>query len=111
MVAVLWAHGWIASYWPGGAWEGADGEAAPPPIDVAFVQELVPTAPPVFVAAPVPARRTPRPVAKAASTPERAASEPPGTRRVPWRPVAGFVIGRSLHLRVPGQRVGDEVLQ
>lgn len=65
---MVWAHGWVASHWPGGSL-GDAGDDVPPPIDVAFVRELAPTAPPVFAAPPPPPRRAARPPARPASAP------------------------------------------
>jgi hypothetical protein len=79
VLAVSLAHWWVAGQLPDSRLgEGADDDI-PEAIEVAFVRELAPAAPPVFAAAPPPrpavatSPRSPRPAASAASD---AASEP-----------------------------------
>lgn len=77
LLVVCAAHWWVARELPDSRFgTGADesGGASPPTIDVAFVRELAPTAPPVFVK---PSSVSPRPAAvRAAEAPPSAASQP-----------------------------------
>ena len=79
VLAVSLAHVWVAEQLPDSRLGEGAGEDLPEAIEVAFVRELAPAPPPVFVGAapppPAPARapRPPRPAASAAS---QAASEP-----------------------------------
>ncbi|MGM9488963.1 DUF3108 domain-containing protein [Ideonella sp. YS5] len=82
VLAVSAAHWWVASQLPDSRLGEGAADDMPEAIEVAFVRELAPAAPPVFVAAaqprpaPAPVARPPRPAASAASQPPPAASEP-----------------------------------
>lgn len=78
VLAVSLAHWWVAGQLPDSRLGEGAGDDIPEAIEVAFVRELAPAAPPVFAAAaprpaPALAPRPPRPAASAAS---EAASEP-----------------------------------
>lgn len=79
VLAVSVAHVWVAEQLPDSRLGEGAGDDMPEAIEVAFVRELAPAAPPVFVAA-APAPRAPavvpRPPRPAASAAAEAASEP-----------------------------------
>jgi hypothetical protein len=79
VVAVSAVHWWVAGQLPDSHLGEGAGDELPAAIEVAFVRELAPAEPPVFVAAappPTPVARPPRPSASAASQASEAASEP-----------------------------------
>ena len=78
LFAVSAAHWWVGGQLPDSRFgEGAaDEEGVPPAIDVAFVRELAPTAPPVHAAPRARAARAPRRAASAASAASSPASAP-----------------------------------
>jgi Protein of unknown function (DUF3108) len=89
------AHLWLADrHWPARL---GDGQAALQRIEVAFVRELAPAAPPVAAAAPVPAPRIARlsglpaalPASAAASEPQREATLEPTPPPLPEPPALG----------------------
>ncbi|HEX5686698.1 MAG TPA: DUF3108 domain-containing protein [Ideonella sp.] len=79
LITVSIGHWWLAAQLPDSRLGEGDADDAPSAIEVAFVRELQPAAPPVYAAAPSPpvkltrAPRRPEPAASAASPP---ASEP-----------------------------------
>lgn len=98
LLAVTASHVWLAAQLPDSRLGEGAADQAPRAIDVAFVRELAPTAPPVHVAAAPPAPRTPAvpkpaPPASAASAPEPAiepveSSPPPILAEAPVAAVA-----------------------
>jgi hypothetical protein len=91
VLAVSMAHWWVAGQLPDSRLGEGAGDDMPEAIEVAFVRELAPAAPPVFVAVapppPRPVARPPRPAASAASQASEPASEPVETAASAVEPI------------------------